>query len=75
VQALLRSDRTSPRAKAAVSHDQAAVAQTRRAVRQDLKRDKDTRGRLASIEKRVKKEQAPAKKTMARAVHPSTGSH
>jgi hypothetical protein len=78
LQAVLKSDRGSaPRAKAAPSHDQAAVAQTQRTVRQDLKRDKATRARLASIEKTIKKEQAPAKKATAtaRAVRPAAGSH
>jgi hypothetical protein len=78
LQAELKSDRSSaPRAKAAPAHDQAAVAQTRRAVRQDLKRDKATRERLTSIEKTIKKEQAPTKKAMAtaRAVRPAAGSH
>ena len=51
--------------------------QSRRAVKQDLKRDKETRARLGSIEKTIKKEQAPAKKTTAttRAVRSTTGSH
>jgi len=76
LQAELKSDRGSaPRAKAAPAPDQAAVAQRQRAVQQDLKRDKETRARLGSIEKTIKKEQAPAKKTTARAVRPSAGSH
>lgn len=78
LQAVLRSDRGStPRAKVAPSQDEAAVAKTQRAVRRDLKRDNETRARLASIEKTIKKEQAPAKKakTTARAVRPEAGSH
>jgi hypothetical protein len=78
LQAVLKNDRSStPRAKAAPSQDQTAVAKTQRALRRDLKRDKQTRARLASIEKTIKKEQAPAKKakTTARAVGPEAGSH
>jgi hypothetical protein len=78
LQALVRSDGSSTgRAKAAPSHDQTAVAETRRAVRRDLKRDKATRAQLASIEKTIKKEQAPAKKTSvtARPPRPAPASH
>jgi hypothetical protein len=76
LQSLLQSNGSpAPRARTVASRDQAAVAQTQRAVKQDLKRDKATRARLGSIEKRIKKEQAPAKKVTARPVRPSASSH
>jgi hypothetical protein len=65
LQSMLKSDRGSAPHAAAVSRDQAAVAQTQHAIHRDLARDKHARARLTSIEKEIKKAQAPVKKAQA----------
>ncbi|MGH7513350.1 MAG: hypothetical protein ACREOQ_10545 [Gemmatimonadales bacterium] len=65
LQGMLKNDRSSTPRAAAVSRDQAAVVQTRHAIHQDLARDKHARARLTSIEREIKKAQAPVKKAQA----------
>lgn len=73
LQSMLKSDRSSAPHAAAVSRDQAAVAQTKHAVHRDLARDQHARTRLTSIEKEIKKAQAPVKKAQA-SLRPAAGS-
>jgi hypothetical protein len=62
VENLLQRDRnTTPHSTVAVSRDQAAVSATERALKHDTKRAGHARSQLGSIEKTVKKEQAPKK--------------
>jgi hypothetical protein len=73
LQTMLAHDRSSAPHAAAVSRDQAAVAQTKHAIHQDLARDKHARTGLTSIEKEIKKAQAPVKKAQASS-RPAAGS-
>jgi hypothetical protein len=73
LQSMLKSDRSSAPHAAAVSQDQAAVAQTKHAIHRDLARDQHARTRLTSIEKEIKKAQAPVKKAPASS-RPAAGS-
>jgi len=61
---------------AAVSHDRTAVNETKHAVHQDVTRTKHTRSQLTSLEKQIKKAQAPARKASAtvRPPHPAPAS-
>jgi hypothetical protein len=70
---MLAHDRSSTPHSARVARDQAAVAQTQHAIHRDLARDKHARARLTSIEKEIKKAQAPVKKAQASA-RPAAGS-
>lgn len=77
LQATLQHDRKlTPRPAAAVSHDRTAVNETKHAVHQDVTRTKHTRSELTSLEKQIKKAQAPAKKASAtvRPPHPAPAS-
>ena len=61
LQGMLKNDRSSTPHSAAVSRDQAAVAQTTHAIHRDLARDKHARSQLTSIEKEIKKAQASSR--------------